>query len=168
MPKQSVILRSANSRADRFDGVKSPILRGGLYILVCLSAPLSSVTLFSTNPAPATSPPRKNSGAFSSVNSTSIFRSRQSERNLCLGGSQRVSLGEHFSYWIKVQLHFAIAFCISSGRLLGISDQANGAVTELWGPWTALSRLVSPNRGKSKCYLQCSIAPPCEWRTRRK
>jgi hypothetical protein len=34
------------------------------------------------------------------------------------------------------ELHFAIAFCISSGRLLGISDQANGAVTELWGPWT--------------------------------
>jgi len=28
VPEQSVILRLANSRADRFDGVKSPILRG--------------------------------------------------------------------------------------------------------------------------------------------
>jgi hypothetical protein len=64
VPEQFVIIRSADSRADRFDGVNSPILRGGLYILVCLSAPLSSVTLFSTNPAPASFPPRENSGAF--------------------------------------------------------------------------------------------------------
>jgi hypothetical protein len=80
VPEQFVIIRSADSRADRFDGVNSPILRGGLYILVCLSAPLSSVTLFSTNPAPATSPPRENSGAFSSVNSTSISRRLKSKQ----------------------------------------------------------------------------------------
>src|SRR5271167_35253 len=53
---------------------------GDPYILVCPSAPLSSATLFSTNPAPATSPPRKNSGAFSSVNSTNIFRRMKSKR----------------------------------------------------------------------------------------
>ena len=27
------------------------------------------------------------------------------------GRSQRVSRGEHFSYWIKVQLNLAIAYC---------------------------------------------------------
>src|SRR5208283_3485268 len=36
--------------------------------------------LFRTSPAPATSPPFQNSGAFSSVNSTSIFRKLKSKR----------------------------------------------------------------------------------------
>jgi len=69
-----------HTAADRFDGVKSPILRGDLYILVCPSAALSSATLFSTSPAPATSPQRKNSGAFSSLNSTSISRKLKSKQ----------------------------------------------------------------------------------------
>jgi hypothetical protein len=92
--EQSEIPRSANSRADRFDWVKSPILRGDLYILVCPSAPLSSVTLFSTSPAPATSPQRKNSEEFSSVNSTSISRRLKSKQRF----------GSWVSFWRSNQI----------------------------------------------------------------
>ena len=38
-------------------------------------------------------------------------RCRQSERNLCCEEVNAYRWGEHFSYWIKVRLHFAIAFC---------------------------------------------------------
>jgi len=45
-------------------------------------------------------------------------------------------------------VHFGIASCKLKAHCFAeiVFNQATGVVMELWGPWTALSRLVSPNQ----------------------